>query len=190
MENSSNRLAVFFPGVGYHCDKPLLYYAGKIASEEGYEEIIRLSYSSEIKNIRGDKGKMKMVFDELYARTEAALSAVNWFDYDDILFVSKSVGTVIACAYAKQHGIECRQVLYTPLEATFMFEPKNAMAFTGDADPWVVHEDLVKCSQDASVPMTVIEGADHSLETGDTARNLEILSNVMEKTKLFLQTKL
>lgn len=189
MKNCSNRLAVFFPGVGYHCDKPLLYYAGKIASEEGYEEIIRLSYSSEIKNIRGDKAKMKMVFDELYARTETALSEVNWSEYDDILFVSKSVGTAIACAYAKHHGIDCRQVLYTPLEATYIFEPKNAIAFTGDADPWVVHEDLLKCSSDASVPTTVIEGADHSLETGNTARNLEILSDVMEKTKLFIQTK-
>jgi hypothetical protein len=65
-----------------------------------------------------------------------------------------------------------------------MFEPKNAVAFTGDADPWVVHEDLLKCSSDASVPMTVIEGADHSLETGNTARDLEILKCVMEKTKL------
>ena len=67
-----------------------------------------------------------------------------------------------------------------------MFEPKNAIAFTGDADPWVVHEDLLKCSNDASVPITVIAGADHSLETGDTARNLEILNNVMEETTQFI----
>ena len=29
--------AVIFPGVGYTKDKPLLYYAGKIAKELGYE---------------------------------------------------------------------------------------------------------------------------------------------------------
>lgn len=23
------KLAVFFPGIGYHCDKPLLYYSRK-----------------------------------------------------------------------------------------------------------------------------------------------------------------
>ncbi len=26
-----NRIAVFFPGIGYHKDKPLLYYAVKLA---------------------------------------------------------------------------------------------------------------------------------------------------------------
>ncbi len=26
------KLAVFFPGIGYHCDKPLLYYAKKLIS--------------------------------------------------------------------------------------------------------------------------------------------------------------
>ena len=30
-------LAVFFPGVGYHVDKPLLYYSRKIAAQLGYE---------------------------------------------------------------------------------------------------------------------------------------------------------
>lgn len=32
-----NKMAVFFPGIGYHCDKPLLYYAQKLAAEKGYE---------------------------------------------------------------------------------------------------------------------------------------------------------
>ena len=27
------KAAVFFPGIGYHCDKPLLYYSRKLAQE-------------------------------------------------------------------------------------------------------------------------------------------------------------
>ncbi len=27
----NKRLAVLFPGIGYHCDKPLLYYSAKLA---------------------------------------------------------------------------------------------------------------------------------------------------------------
>lgn len=39
------KIAVFFPGIGYHCDKPLLYYARKLVQEYGYEKIvIHLSY--------------------------------------------------------------------------------------------------------------------------------------------------
>ena len=32
------KAAVFFPGIGYHCDKPLLYYSRKLAQECGYED--------------------------------------------------------------------------------------------------------------------------------------------------------
>ena len=38
------KLAVFFPGIGYHCDKPLLYYGRDIAYEAGYEKNINISY--------------------------------------------------------------------------------------------------------------------------------------------------
>ena len=32
------KLAVFFPGIGYTADKPLLYYSRKLAAELDYEE--------------------------------------------------------------------------------------------------------------------------------------------------------
>ena len=37
------KAAVLFPGIGYHTDKPLLYYSKKIAAELGYE-IIEVPY--------------------------------------------------------------------------------------------------------------------------------------------------
>ena len=33
------KLAVLFPGIGYHGDKPLLYYSRKAAGENGYQTI-------------------------------------------------------------------------------------------------------------------------------------------------------
>ena len=39
------KLVVFFPGIGYHCDKPLLYYSRKLAQEYGYEKTIRKEYT-------------------------------------------------------------------------------------------------------------------------------------------------
>ena len=41
------KLAVIFPGVGYTCTKPLLYYTASMAAERGYE-IIRLDYGQDI----------------------------------------------------------------------------------------------------------------------------------------------
>ena len=53
------KAAVFFPGIGYHCDKPLLYYSRKLAQECGYEETIALSYTYDGGNIRGNEEKMQ-----------------------------------------------------------------------------------------------------------------------------------
>ena len=64
------KLAVFFPGIGYHCDKPLLYYAKKLTQQCRYEECISLSYSYDGENIRGNQQKMQQAFEALYAQAE------------------------------------------------------------------------------------------------------------------------
>ena len=46
------KLAIIFPGVGYTCTKPLLYYTASMAAERGYE-IIRLDYGQDIHTFHG-----------------------------------------------------------------------------------------------------------------------------------------
>ena len=125
------KAAVFFPGIGYHCDKPLLYYSRKLAQECGYEETIALSYTYDGGNIRGNEEKMQQAFESLYEQAEKSLSAIDFDKYDEILFVAKSVGTIIASAYAEKHSIRCRQILYTPLKYTYNFAHREAIAFIG-----------------------------------------------------------
>ena len=115
------KIAVFFPGIGYHCDKPLLYYARKLVQEYGYEKIVMQEYSYNGKNIRGDKKKMQEAFECLYAQAEKKLEEIAFDEYSEVLFISKSVGTIIASAYAKKYKIKCCQILYTPLEHSITF---------------------------------------------------------------------
>lgn len=183
-----NKMAVFFPGIGYHCDKPLLYYAQKLAAEKGYEKCIRLSYSTDIKgNLRGNADRMQKVFQELYMQAEQKLSEINFQNYDKVLFISKSVGTIIASAYAKQHGIVCRHVLYTPLDQTFVFEPQNAIAFIGTKDQWSKADKIVALSKDRGIPVNVYEDANHSLESGSVHEDIVNLEDIMERTRTFLK---
>ena len=56
------------------------------------------------------------------------------------------------------------------------------MAFIGTADPWSDVSDVKRLSEGQRVPIHVYEDANHSLETTDTLKNLEILKGVMEKT--------
>lgn len=190
MNQSMNKTAVFFPGIGYHCDKPLLYYSRKLADEAGYKTILTLDYSllgSNITgNIRGDKEKMQQAFYFLYEQAAKQLSSVSWSDYGEILFISKSIGTVIASAYAQNEHISCRQILYTPLRETYDFHPQNAIAFLGTSDPWSNIEKVTDISRAQKIPLFLYPDANHSLETKDTLRNIETLRNVMEETKRFL----
>ena len=154
------KLAVFFPGIGYHCDKPLLYYSQKLAQECGYEETIALSYTYDGGNIRGNEEKMQQAFESLYEQ-----------------------------AYAEKHSIRCRQILYTPLKYTYNFAHREAIAFIGTSDPWSIVSEVQAFSQKQQVPMYTYENANHSLETTDTLENLKILQDVMGKTKGFLERK-
>ena len=190
MNPSTNKLAIFFPGIGYHCDKPLLYYSRKLADEAGYKSILTLDYSlagSNITgNIRGDREKMQQAFSYLYAQAVKQLSSINWQDYDEIIFISKSIGTVIASAFAQQENISCRQILYTPLRETYDFHPQNAIAFLGTSDPWSNIEKVTDISGEQKIPLFLYPDANHSLETKDTLRNIKTLQDVMEETKRFL----
>lgn len=181
------KIVICFPGVGYHCDKPLLYFGRKIVQEAGYETCIRLSYIYQGENIRGNQKKMQEAFDCLYAQAEQALQEIAFEAYDRIVFLSKSIGTVIACAYAKRHGIPCRQILYTPLEETFAFAPEDAVAFIGANDPWSRLEKVEDLAKKAKIPLYLYEGADHSLECGRVEKDLNTLQDVMEKTRSYLQ---
>ena len=234
---AGRKLAVYFPGIGYHCDKPLLYYSRRLAAEAGYEEL-QLSYTFSGGNIRGNKEKMREAFFALYAQAKEQLSAVDWSTYDEILFVSKSIGTIISAAYTAEQHISCRQILYTPLEDTFSVEEElaelhkqtvadkqtaavqvqgtvqeqliaqkgykadqnetctsvgedvwtagRAIAFIGTADPWSSVPQVIALSEKKGIPIFSYEDANHSLETGDALKCLEILTDVMTKTRDFL----
>lgn len=180
------QIAVFFPGIGYHCDKPLLYYSRALARAAGYETV-SLRYTFQGGDIRGNEEKMRQAGLILYAQTEEALREIPWGEYGRILFVSKSVGTALAAAYARIHGIQSRNVFYTPVALTFREEPKNGIAFTGTRDPWVETETVIALCQGAGLPLTVVENGNHSLETGDPMGDLDTLRSVMEKTGAYIR---
>ena len=137
--------------------------------------------------MRGEKKKVKETFSTLYGQAEEALKEMDWYAYDEILFVSKSIGTAIASAYAGQHELKgVRHVLYTPLMETFDYHPQNAVAFIGSADPWSDVSQIQETCDEQQIPLFIYEGADHSLETEDTLVNLDIMKEVMRKTRDFM----
>lgn len=182
------KIAVYFPGIGYHCDKPFLYYSRKIADKLGYENSRNVRYTYNAGNIRGNNEKMKEAYEALLLQTEEELTDIVWTEYDDVLFISKSIGTVIAASYAKKHGLLCaKHILYTPLAQTFLFKPSNAISFIGNADPWSNIDEITQLSTASNIPLIVYENCNHSLECDDVLKNIDTLKDVMQKTKDFIE---
>lgn len=195
------KIAVIFPGIGYHVDKPLLYYAKKLAKEKGYE-CFDIAYTCKMGNLCGNEERIKEAFYILYAQAKKQLNDIDFSQYDEVLFISKSIGTAIASAYAKElekyfeksvnsgeagnSGIKCRNIFYTPLRITFLYEPHDAIAFMGTKDPWVETEIVIKECKKYNIALSVIDRVNHSLEGENTIDNIEILKDVMKKTEEYL----
>ena len=112
------KIAIIFPGIGYNVDKPLLYYSKKIMREHEFE-IVDVSFEGISKKALSDHTAMVQAFADCSSQTEEQLKGIRFDDYDEICFISKSLGTVAASVYAAKHGLKVRQVYYTPLEQTF-----------------------------------------------------------------------
>lgn len=202
------KLAVFFPGIGYTCDRPLLHFSRKLAESEGCE-ILRLKFKGFPKNslkfkdfpknslaFKGSPKNSPVNRDRITRCAEIAidqtkkqLSDVDFSAYDEVVFIAKSIGTIAAGRYAEKHLPSARLILYTPLEETFEKLPQNdAVAFIGSKDPWSDFSRVKHLAGTKGIPLYTYEDCNHSLETGDVAKDIDTLKDVMEKTKAFLES--
>ena len=172
------KIACLFPGIGYTCDKPLLYYSRKLFASLGWE-VVSGPYGGFPPGVKGNAKKMKKCAEMALEQAEDMLKGIDWTRYDTIAYVSKSVGTVVAGAYAARHHVSCRHVLFTPVEDTFSHGVKDAVVFHGTADPWADSGAIRKACRDAGLPLYITENANHSLETGDLETDLDTVKDAM-----------
>lgn len=181
------KIAVLFPGIGYTCDKPLLYYAGKLAGKYGYE-LRPVAYGNFPSGVKGNREKMEQSFYSALQQSEEILKDICWEDYEDILFISKSVGTIVAAAYMKNHKIRARSISFTPLADTFSFASGEGIMFHGTSDPWVKDRDeIIEGCRKIGQPLYITENANHSLETGDVAQDIANLAKIMGQVEAYIR---
>ena len=168
-----------FPGIGYTCDKPLLYYSAKMLRNNGYQ-VCPVLYTGFPKDTKGDAAKMQQAVLLALEQTETALEHIDWKEYEYILFVSKSIGTVVGSVYSLRHSISCRHILFTPVEAAFQFAGRRSIAFHGTADPWADTAAVEEACRVQGIPLYETEGANHSLEMGNVIEDIETIKKTMK----------
>ncbi|MBQ3666220.1 MAG: alpha/beta hydrolase [Lachnospiraceae bacterium] len=180
------KIAVIFPGIGYHKDKPLLYYATKLALGKGYE-VIDITYHDMPQKIRGNETMMKNAAELAFAQSKEQLAKMDFNEYDQVLFIGKSIGTIASAKYASDYEINAKQIWYTPVEATFSYPSKNVVAMIGEEDSWSDVDVVKKLAKKNQIKLFSYAECNHSLESTDVDRNLINLRDVMIKTKEFLE---
>ena len=192
------KLAVLFPGVGYTCARPLLYYTASEASEHGYE-VMRLDYGEDIHSFRGrTPEELVPVAETAEKRALEQLKTIDFSQYREILMISKSIGTAVACRTGKilnpeRWGIRLRHFLMTPIPATVREMGDIEGCFVaGTADPYISRELVLEAA--ASYPEQVgaiFEDCNHSLEKpGDTEGNLNRVLQTVKLLSDFIDEKL
>ena len=183
------KIAVVFPGVGYTKDRPLLYYSGKLALKHGYElkhiDFTGLKWSKEKLK---DRAFLDETMKTCLKMTENSLEELGDLSEDEVVFISKSIGTVVATAYAKKKNLKVRQICFSPLELISDYvEDKNAELFSGDADPYADFDSVEKIAKDRQLNMHRINGGNHSLETGDVDKDIDNLRAMMQSIVRFFE---
>lgn len=184
--SKQKKLAVFFPGTGYHTDKPLFYYSRKIAAAQGYETLC-VSYGELPEN--GEKDG-EPVWDEVakaaIERAKEQISEVDFSFFERVVFISKSIGTAVAGAIDKELKLDADHIFYTPVAESFQVIGSKGIVFHGTSDPLAETAKVkVECEK-RNLPLYLTESGNHSLETGNPVKDIGILQEVMEITEKYL----
>ncbi len=188
-DNKKKKLAVIFPGVGYNKDRPLLYYAGKQAVARGYE-LVQLSFTGLdwSKEKLKDRDFLLDALDKCLKMTEEQLKGCEDLSQCEVVFISKSIGTVVAAAYERKNDLTVKQICFSPLAIIGNHVRKNgAVLFYGDNDPFADYRDIEKIATEKDLEKVRIEGGNHSLETGDVIRDIRNLEMIIQHVDESLQ---
>ncbi len=182
------RIAVFFPGRKYSVDCPLMYFSDFVCSKNGYDRVFmhyaRHREAMDITTIPQDIENAK---DYVIA----TLQAREVESYDEVVFVSKSVGTALA-GYAREalNIRNVRNIYMTPLPESLKYIEEGSsdrdIVIAGTNDSFLESEVLVEACKKKDIRLYQFEGLGHSLESDDVETTLTTLKEVSEIVDKFI----
>ena len=174
MDTEVKKLVIMFPGVGYTMDCPLMYYASFLYEAKGYEQIHMKYNRILLKPDLTKEEKMLKAREYIWDRAKD----IGFSAYDEVVFFSKSFGTVEAGILAEKLGLTPKQIYLTPMPRALPYIKESDTVVIGTADE--AYPECKAYFDEHGINPFYIEGADHSLEVkGKTFESLEILRDVM-----------
>lgn len=172
------KLAVIFPGIGYTCQKPLLYYLIKWLKSMSYN-VMELDYTALGKEgLRGNTELIKKAVQEgvdIFKRNHG-MEAVN--NADQVILIGKSIGSAVASYLYNDFSVDNKKktqlILLTPLEETLEgVLPESCLVIHGNRDPWAKTERIQRLCKRKGANLQIIDKGNHSLETGNIEQDMQ-----------------
>ncbi len=192
--SSKKRLAVLFPGRGYTCAMPVLYYPGSWLQSRG-ADVLAVEYTCTRQpgyDQLSPEEKNRLLSTEVEAALQSALSQDH---YTEIVLVGKSLGT-LALSHLAVHSPLAQTAAFvwlTPLvkqshlrKAVAQAQPRSLFV-SGSADPLYDPAFFAEVVQSCHGASLLIPNADHVLEIpGDLPASLEAIRRVLDALAAFL----
>jgi phosphoglycolate phosphatase len=164
-------ITILFTGIR-GTEIPLLYYASKYYEDKGFEKLLINCHM----NSESD-------FDKTYEKAKEIIKGMDLSEYEKVILIAKSVGTVISCKIKEELNLKADLILFTPLEQTLPYIGKDnniILVAAGDQDKFLQSEKLVDRCEAEKVNYYIEKGVGHRMEvTNDLSRCLEVVGNVL-----------
>ena len=165
-------IVVCFPGTGFTCKEALFERCAERFTKRGYDSF-KLDFSHipfrEIET-------MEEAISVARRAVKRQLSDVDFAEYDDVVWISKSLGTILAALFEEEYPCVPRQLYLTPLPETLrLIRPEsNILALVlGTQDRFLTGEALAKFCEERNNRCCIIDGVDHSLKDEQSPERTE-----------------
>jgi len=169
----SKNIVFLFPG-GRGTEIPLLYFGAKYYEDRGYEKMF-INHP-----VSGESD-----FEALYKNARKVMESIDFSEYDDIVFIAKSIGTVVACRVKEELKLSAALILFTPISDTLPYIRENnqvLLVAAGDNDRYLDTHILEETCIKDNIPCYIEPGIGHRMEVkNDLRRNLEVIANVISR---------
>lgn len=169
-------LVVEFPGANYGVDKPIFHYTRKALLNLGMDVLsLEYGYQAARQKLNFTDETIEHIINDL----QKLFNQIELTKYKVIIFVSKSLGTLLAGKLADRLKLKVHQLFITPIKEAIPFVVDESCVITGTHDPLFTESEREQIST-KNIELHVIPNADHGLETKQIGESIEIMKNLQE----------
>lgn len=193
-ERKTDHVALVFPGYGYRCFGPVIYYPSLVLLSAGADVLwVEYAYDREPEYpsmLPAERREWRL------SDANAAVKAVlEKHTYERFTLVGKSIGTqVVGDLLSEERRLNsARAIWLTPLLYDERLRNQlerlsnQSLLVSGSADSAYDPEFALKLERRSNITFLLLEGVDHGLEVrGDPLQSLEALRRLTEQTLNFL----